>query len=1153
MTAFSSVRKGGILIGTEAGSLGLISQRTGEITWRIALPDGEELHAAVPIPSGVDNSIPGFVSLSSNRAESDRTGLCIGNVRYWSAENGAMMWETHLVSNINSDSVGISTLRLGGSKKLIALFNGDAFVIDTASGTLGKVITKTEEKGIIYPINSAEVTFDGKNVIVSMADHDTYSLCVYVGSESEISTIEGAVGVSHRVLGVSSKKIAFDSTVLAVFSSEESFSSPKSTIVIALGYKDDGSIHVACSFSESASVQYHEVLFPSNNRRAIVSMQKSEDTANVYGSSIIFAKVEFSDGSVSILSISKPDTRSSDCGAWVTVEEESFTSAIGTLSGVDSNSQSVAVVKAFTTPQGSLSLSVTSSLKPIVTLADVPASEWKKISHSHGVVVKTFPFRISATKETTEAYLWRILCTLEDGAIAMVQAGTQSSIVTWFKAEGDACVVQAIPFDASTHHLVSASAATGGGSLTRRSHSLIDEDPELSFQSRIRYQIDGLRYFAASIVPSLSRLGRDIAADPIGVITGSNRKGRKAEPGKMAPSLKQATEKLYITRTRIDGYAPSQRCSSSNNNKKNFGIGKRVIGALSAVRAESGDIAWRYLLRSASNGSTEDDVVFMHQSRPRPFSSFSPELFLAECGYLGRLVGGPPMYNVSLSWINAETGENQGFAAYTTFSPLARVFKTPVLHAALERHTFVMEHADGSVVIAPGPNDVIESLKKLGPDFAITSISYDPASDIEGLSGSSLGDFLPNKKSTTSSLEVQTANAHLFPLWHSKLAGVGGCKVHSSFECYRILAVATGGGTPGPGIDSEDEKMSLSMEEFTRKLGDSPHARGVQVLGDDSLLLKYTSPHVIAVAVGRPGAVTTAFELSRSQERLHAQSHYRLTSLEEQPFSANNQTFSSMSASNATLTIYLFDGVSGRLINTRRHAGVTGPVHMQQNDNWLIYTFWNSQARRPELASAVLYEGAVDTYQLTPWAKKNPQLSQRSTRVSSTSGNTVPIVAFKTFILPVSVKGFLLTETLHRITPVHLLLLTESDGIMLLDRRLIDPRRPIAEPKEFEKIEGLIQYSPYLPMRHSWILSHNTPVLRLHSALSIPTSFESTTLVVAFGLDHFVCRSSPMKAYDQLDPDFNYAFFIALLIGGVSLVTLLYLWANEKDLLEAWK
>jgi hypothetical protein len=44
-----------------------------------------------------------------------------------------------------------------------------------------------------------------------------------------------------------------------------------------------------------------------------------------------------------------------------------------------------------------------------------------------------------------------------------------------------------------------------------------------------------------------------------------------------------------------------------------------------------------------------------------------------------------------------------------------------------------------------------------------------------------------------------------------------------------------------------------------------------------------------------------------------------------------------------------------------------------------------------------------------------------------------------------------------------------------------------------------------------------------------------------------------MKAYDQLDPDFNYAFFIVLLIGGVSLVTLLYLWANEKDLLEAWK
>lgn len=1151
LSVFSSVRKGGVLIGTEAGALALLSQRSGDVSWRVALPDSEELLAAFPSPSGADNIIPGILSLSSSipeENEGDRIGPFTGHVRFWSAESGAMMWETHVVSQNYSNARLSSTLSFGGGKKLVALYNGDAFVIDTSSGLLIKTVPKAEEKGIVYPVNAAEVTADGKHVVVSMADHDTYSLCVYIGSESDISTNEGAAGVSHRVLGSSSKKVAFDTTVLAVFSPEGS--SPKSVSVIALG-KREGQVHVACSLSESSSVQYHEVVFASKTGGEIVSFQKIEDVASVSGNSAVHTRVVFADGSQSILSISKPVSTSSTCSAWVSVVEEISSStssfAVGVTSlGGENASPNSAILKALQTTSGSLSLSIAfSQPTPSVTLADVSSDEWKKVALAHGGVIKAFPFRFSAAAKevSAEAHSWRIMLALEDGAIAMVQAGALSSVIAWVKAEGDACVVQAIPFDASTHHLVSANTAVSS-TITRRSHSLIDEDPELSFQARIRYQIEGLRDLATSIGPSLSSLGQQLANDPIGVITGSNRKGRAADVGKMAPSLKQSTEKLYITRSRIDGNAPTQTCAGSRNKKAS--PGKRVLGALAAVRAESGDIAWRRLLRSASDGSTEDDVVFMFQSRPRPFSSFSPELFLAESGYLGRLVGGPPMYNVSLSWVNAETGEDQGFASYVSSSPLSRVYKTPVLHAALERHTFAMEHVDGSVVIAPGPEDVVESLKKLGTDFSITSISYDPLLDIEGLSGSTLGNLQTNQAQTTSDFEVQTARARLIPLWQSKL---GGCSSSSLGGCEKILAVATGGGTPGPGVDSEAEKASLSMEEFTLKLGDSPHARGVQVLGDDSLLLKYTSPHVIAVAVGRPGAVSTPFERTRSQQRALAQSLQGGLKPKERLFSSTRST---PSTANTTLTIYLFDGVSGRLLNTRRHVGATGPINMHENDNWLIYTYWNSQARRPELASAVLYEGAVDTYQLTPWAKKNPQLLQRSSSVSSTSGSTVPIVAFKTFILPLTVKGFLLTETLHGITPVHLLLLTESDGVMLLDRRLIDPRRPLAEPKEFEKIEGLLQYSPYLPMRHSWLLSHNTPVLRLHSALSIPTSFESTTLVAAFGLDHFICRSSPMKAYDQLDPDFNYAFFIALLIGGVSLVVMLGYSAREKELVEAW-
>ena len=175
----------------------------------------------------------------------------------------------------------------------------------------------------------------------------------------------------------------------------------------------------------------------------------------------------------------------------------------------------------------------------------------------------------------------------------------------------------------------------------------------------------------------------------------------------------------------------------------------------------------------------------------------------------------------------------------------------------------------------------------------------------------------------------------------------------------------------------------------------------------------------------------------------------------------------------------------------------------------------------------------------------------RSPRVSAHSAG-VPIVSGRSFVLPVSVKGLALARTHHGITTPHLLLLTASDGVLMLDRRLLDPRRPVGEPKDFEKSEGLLQYSAFLPLRHQWLLTHGLALPRAHSLLSAATAFESTTLVAAFGLDVFVARAAPAKAFDQLDPDFNFAVFALLLLAGAAVTLLMGRAADKRDLTQAW-
>ena len=55
------------------------------------------------------------------------------------------------------------------------------------------------------------------------------------------------------------------------------------------------------------------------------------------------------------------------------------------------------------------------------------------------------------------------------------------------------------------------------------------------------------------------------------------------------------------------------------------------------------------------------------------------------------------------------------------------------------------------------------------------------------------------------------------------------------------------------------------------------------------------------------------------------------------------------------------------------------------------------------------------------------------------------------------------------------------------------------------------------------------------------------------GVDEFVARVAPAKAFDQLDPDFNKGLFAALLAGAAASVLVLRRMVHAKDMAAAWK
>jgi len=217
------------------------------------------------------------------------------------------------------------------------------------------------------------------------------------------------------------------------------------------------------------------------------------------------------------------------------------------------------------------------------------------------------------------------------------------------------------------------------------------------------------------------------------------------------------------------------------------------------------------------------------------------------------------------------------------------------------------------------------------------------------------------------------------------------------------------------------------------------------------------------------------------------------------------------------------------------------------SENWVVYGYWNTKAKRHEVGVLSLYEGMMGPLDLNPFKVPLQEATFSSFRAKP------PVVMQRTFVFPKALKHLAATVTAQGISTKNMVAVLEGGQVAMVPRRLLDPRRPNGKPSQAEASEGLLQYHPYLVLDPRAFVSMNQTVLGAERVFVTTAVIESTTLVLTAGLDLFFTRATPSKTFDLLAADFNKEFLL-LLLGGLLVATVgLRKLDKDRKLKSAWQ
>jgi hypothetical protein len=176
--------------------------------------------------------------------------------------------------------------------------------------------------------------------------------------------------------------------------------------------------------------------------------------------------------------------------------------------------------------------------------------------------------------------------------------------------------------------------------------------------------------------------------------------------------------------------------------------------------------------------------------------------------------------------------------------------------------------------------------------------------------------------------------------------------------------------------------------------------------------------------------------------------------------------------------------------------------------------------------------------------------TRHSSTLSSYTSMALEVLS-QSFYLQHSITGLAVTQTLQGITTKQILASTITDQVFALDKRFLDPRRPLrakVTPQEAE--EQLMPYSDLIIFSTLNYPTQDKQVLNLRGVTAHPAVLESTTLLFCYGTDLFYTRLTPAQHFDSLQSDFSYGLLVVALIALVA-GTWFAAYSSHQSLLKA--
>jgi hypothetical protein len=316
-------------------------------------------------------------------------------------------------------------------------------------------------------------------------------------------------------------------------------------------------------------------------------------------------------------------------------------------------------------------------------------------------------------------------------------------------------------------------------------------------------------------------------------------------------------------------------------------------------------------------------------------------------------------------------------------------------------------HAKGSIAVS-------SSVAQIAPLAGVGSCRQSAVLVLEDRSVA----VIPGDEATKASVQNQIHSASNF---YSHVID----RENAGLESLRILTVGNDLVSQSVGYTAFPGERIVSVTYPSREEAvQSP----CNVLGDDSLLLKYLNPHMTVI-------MTMSTSEGDQDQFSSALKRSKTGGPKRKPAGVKQVDVPLVSEDTPNFFVNVVDSVSGRVLYRASHTGaVSTPAPIAViSENWIIYTFQNAKTRRSELGVLSLYEGMIGSDALTAFTSP-----EQTTSFSSLDAReSKPVVLAKTFSISKPATALGMTSTLGGISGRRLIIAGIDNRITAVDRKML--------------------------------------------------------------------------------------------------------------------